>query len=708
MHAFLFLTILIELIQVKRGIIVKQYFIASEKRFLFLYSALALLIGMLSGCKVGLIPEAEQSRYAATVERDHLGDSYTEVKYLDQGWDAADSLWFYYTTQGSDLMPYDFFLALEKAGESQLFRSDENMNFYRYLPQKASSSNPDALPVGWVKDDYKGKEYVGLTCAACHTGQINYNGVGIRIDGGPATADMENIMKDIAKALKHTRENAEASQRFVKNVLAKGNYKSEAEVLADLSKYEQRIYDYTVINHSPTAYGYARLDAFGRIYNRVLEHIINERELRELLRDPKIMRDQVMTKEQIDEIIPKDVGKVMSGEQRDHVMERLSKHLTKWQLGRLRHALFNAPDAPVSYPFLWDIAQHDYVQWNGIADNAGLGPIGRNAGEVIGVFGTLDWKEEKRTTLSSIIGGQSDGITQVSFDSSINVQNLHRIESHLMKLNSPVWPEEILGEINREKAARGKTLFDEYCEACHARIDREDPNRRIIANMTKVNFIGTDAAMAKNSFTAQGYSGILRNQYVGLGVGNILLDKQAPVAALLTQATRNVVATPDPDKWFFQRWTDWIVNLAKAFYENEIKSSIKHGNYDPDTTVNPLASLNAYKGRSLNGIWATAPYLHNGSVPTLHDLLLPKKREGDPEEGEYRPEQFKVGSREFDPEKVGLKSGDKGFTFDTSFPGNSNAGHEYASGKTAQPNGEILKPLTKEQKEDLLEYLKTL
>ncbi len=247
----------------------KQYFISSEKRFLFFYIALVLFIGILSACT--LIPETEPNRYAATVEQDQLGDSYTEVKYLDQGWNSADSLWFYYTTQGSNLMPYDFFLVLEKAGESQLFRSDENMNFYRYLPQKASSSNPDALPVGWVKDDYKGKEYVGLTCAACHTGQVNYNGVGIRIDGGPATADMENIMKDIAKALKHTRENAEASQRFVKNVLARGNYKSEAEILADLSKYEQRIYDYTVINHSPTAYGYARLDAFGRIYNRVLD-----------------------------------------------------------------------------------------------------------------------------------------------------------------------------------------------------------------------------------------------------------------------------------------------------------------------------------------------------------------------------------------------------------------------------------------------------
>ena len=98
----------------------KQYFISSKKRFLFLYSASALLIGILSGCKVGLIPEAEQSRYAATVEQDQLGDSYKEVKYLDQGWNAADSLWFYYTTQGSNLMPYDFFLALEKAEESLL------------------------------------------------------------------------------------------------------------------------------------------------------------------------------------------------------------------------------------------------------------------------------------------------------------------------------------------------------------------------------------------------------------------------------------------------------------------------------------------------------------------------------------------------------------------------------------------------------------
>ncbi len=193
-----------------------------------------------------------------------------------------------------------------------------------------------------------------------------------------------------------------------------------------------------------------------------------------------------------------------------------------------------------------------------------------------------------------------------------------------------------------------------------------------------------------------GFSGILRNQYVNAGPGNVLIDEEAPVAALLTKATLSVVATPE-DKNFLQRGYDWIYDLAAALFSNEIKASLKHGNYDPDTTAEPYSSLYSYKARSLNGVWATAPYLHNGSVPTLYDLLLPKKGDKDPKDGEYRPDQFQVGSREFDPEKVGLKSsGYIGFTFDTRRRGNSNAGHTYGT------------ELDKEKRLDLLEYLKSL
>src|SRR5690625_3270750 len=110
---------------------------------------------------------------------------------------------------------------------------------------------------------------------------------------------------------------------------------------------------------------------------------------------------------------------------------------------------------------------------------------------------------------------------------------------------------------------------------------------------------------------------------------------------------------PDPDKSFIRRRLDWLYTLGLSFFENKIKYSVRSGDYRPDTTAQPYNSLLSYKARPLNGIWATAPYLHNGSVPTLYDLLLPAKRPDDPEDGEYRPDEFMVGSREFDPIKVG-------------------------------------------------------
>jgi hypothetical protein len=122
--------------------------------------------------------------------------------------------------------------------------------------------------------------------------------------------------------------------------------------------------------------------------------------------------------------------------------------------------------------------------------------------------------------------------------------------------------------------------------------------------------------------------------------------------------------------------------------------------------LNGTDPLLAYKGRPLTGIWATAPYLHNGSVPTLYDLLLPP---------EQRPKKFLVGTTEFDPKRVGFvtrdadgnlldaPTGDNSFVFNTRNPdgrvidGNSNAGHDYGSAW-----------LTEDERWALVEYLKGL
>ena len=112
----------------------------------------------------------------------------------------------------------------------------------------------------------------------------------------------------------------------------------------------------------------------------------------------------------------------------------------------------------------------------------------------------------------------------------------------------------------------------------------------------------------------------------------------------------------------------------------------------------------AYKGRPLTGIWATPPYLHNGSVPTLYDLLLPP---------DQRPASFSLGTREFDPVKVGYVTEptadnrplwpDEIFVFrarDESgnpIAGNANMGHDYGNA--------ALQP---EDRMALIEYMKAI
>jgi hypothetical protein len=94
----------------------------------------------------------------------------------------------------------------------------------------------------------------------------------------------------------------------------------------------------------------------------------------------------------------------------------------------------------------------------------------------------------------------------------------------------------------------------------------------------------------------------------------------------------------------------------------------------------------------MNAIWATAPYLHNNSVPTLYDLLLP---------ADQRPKTFIVGQRAYDPIKLGYagapSDGGPKFVFDTAKKGNSNAGHSGLKFGT---------DLGEKERMDLLEYLK--
>lgn len=119
------------------------------------------------------------------------------------------------------------------------------------------------------------------------------------------------------------------------------------------------------------------------------------------------------------------------------------------------------------------------------------------------------------------------------------------------------------------------------------------------------------------------------------------------------------------------------------YIEDTPESDAKDGRYE----LHGARLRSLYKARPLNGIWATAPFLHNGSVPNLAELLTA------PDE---RRSFFFVGEREYDPVHVGLESDAGPFRFDTTLPGNSNAGHAFGS------------RLSPPDKEALIEYLKSL
>jgi hypothetical protein len=124
----------------------------------------------------------------------------------------------------------------------------------------------------------------------------------------------------------------------------------------------------------------------------------------------------------------------------------------------------------------------------------------------------------------------------------------------------------------------------------------------------------------------------------------------------------------------------------------------------PETDIirDIAATGRGYVAAPLDGIWARAPYLHNGSVPTLEHLLLPASS---------RPKQFKRGSIRYDERKVGFVwessiTDANTHVFDTNEAGASNIGHDrYVSRLTGRVYDFSRSPSLRYA---LLEYLKTL
>jgi RoxA-like, cytochrome c-like len=535
------------------------------------------------------------------------------ILYLEQNWTEEDRQFFYYTDQGSRLLPYDIFLNLEQADNEELFRSPAYMLRLGFIPGEVSAANPDGLAIGFSRN----ADFMGPTCAACHTQQLKYGNKIIRIDGGQAMMDLPMFLRALVASMQKTLEDEAKFTRFQVRLLGENASAKEVETLRKRLKqqYEKRK-DYNRRNNTEVPNGFSRLDAFGAILN---------------------------------------TGLYLSGVKDN----------------------FNSPDAPTSYPYIWDSPQHDYVEWNGSQTNSSLGALARNVGEVIGVFG--DVIPETKLWLAYFDGG---------YESSIQADNLRNLEKVTVKLQSPLWPD-IFPKIDAKKASMGRELYVQHCGQCHVDINRSDPERKIRVRMSSLEKIQTDPLMAKNAVELKGKSGIFEGRKRFYTVGGVL-GKEAPALYIVNNVMGGVLKNN-----FLQVLL--AKNDAMALGHPKELHPPKYLDGEIVERGKEVANLTllAYKARPLNGIWATAPYLHNGSVPNLYELLLPANE---------RAKEFYISSLEYDTTKVGYLStpAANAFRFDTTLRGNSNAGHEYGRGEY----GKI--PFTEEEIQALVEYMKTL
>src|SRR5262249_50187617 len=108
---------------------------------------------------------------------------------------------YYHLSQGSEILPWILLTAVDVADSGSNKPFVENLERYGLLPDPARD---DALPVGLAVASNPftfGMDFVGITCAACHVGELRHGGKAVRIDGAPNMFNMQLFYSQAIEAL---------------------------------------------------------------------------------------------------------------------------------------------------------------------------------------------------------------------------------------------------------------------------------------------------------------------------------------------------------------------------------------------------------------------------------------------------------------------------------------------------------------------------
>ena len=484
----------------------------------------------------------------------------------------TDRASFYHLSEGGELFPVDWLLALDvevpaSDGGVQVRRFLDNIERFGLLPDAKHAGNPYGLPVGvsLARSKLNGTEMIGLNCAACHVGQVQYQNQAVRIDGAGNMAYMNKFLEHLASETEATFLAPARLERFWDRLRAvrrerrgAGAARDEADVAED-ETFTRRITQLLTSNRG-----------------------LLEAQVRALRNVPTLKRSLAISTEE-------GYGRLDAfGIGRDELFGAIGANSLP-------------ADAPVSIPHIWGMEYTGWLQWGANTNSV----MERNIGQALGVGALFDAK---------------------TFESTVRIDNLHQLETLAYKIKPPQWPEGFPA-IDTARADRGRALFYQYCAGCHETFKTDGRVRTY--QLFSLDEVGTDPMTAIN-FERQ----------VMLADGTIL---PFPTAALglITQIKQKAYQERNLDAQTIAQWEQRQIRSGPQ-WDPTFRAPLLDADKWDDTRGRKI-----YRSKTLVGIWATAPFLHNGSVPTIYDLLMPAAD---------RPVTFPTGQREYDPVKLGIQT----------------------------------------------------
>jgi mono/diheme cytochrome c family protein len=256
-----------------------------------------------------------------------------------------------------------------------------------------------------------------------------------------------------------------------------------------------------------------------------------------------------------------------------------------------------------------------------------------------------------------------------TLQTSVQIGNLVKLEQAAYAIKTPAWPQEL--GFDAALASRGKAIYDAKCAGCHE--PKAGARGLYDVTLTPLADVNTDDHAIRQFLDpiVTPFGG--RTNFGGQ------LNAMAPKMLERYCAEANLSPTA-------------CLALNDTYDATDNPTGRRESpRFATDAT--------GYQADILDGVWAYGRYLHNGSVPSVADLLEPSSD---------RPRQFAVGHRVYDPARLGYalyptlsdaaKAEGATTLFDVTQPGSSNVGHEGDRYGTNLAAGD---------KKSLLEYLKT-